>query len=578
MVGKLRAILFRLRRGGYEVGPNGVFKLPRELRDRAFMVRRAEVGAVVLWLAPGQRFAPDIQKLISVTARAYGQPEIIETETPDDVAEMWNADTARIRATASRTIPNYQRVLESIFTAAAEADASDVKIIEGSTSTQVRIVIAGQELDWPGSVTTVEGRRMISHIFSMRDGGSGTVALEMGTFAGFSIQASSEGIGNFRMPPRVLKIRGQKGFHEQADGSHGYHVVARILYRTVTDKQVTLSHLGHDSEVLGVMAAARKKMKGAVIIGGETGDGKSTSIVTNIHAMVEEKQARTSIMTIEDPVEYAVNLPGVIQIPVQAGKTSEEREANYRAALMHFVRCNPQVGMVSEIRDVYAARQVFQFIESGHQVWTTIHVTSADNILFRLIDMGVEPPELARPNAIQLLARQVLVPVLCPHCRKAHPHHSSWNTRNPDGCPTCLTGNDGKERQGVARDAWAGYQRLLAVTEIIKPNDAFLGFVQKNDAIGARKYWLGSKKDGGLAGLSVPEKLAAMVNAGLIDVTDALKKGGDPEERTISEEPEKLAWYRRVVENYDFDLGRLPDRPPADDENHVLQLASVRTQ
>lgn len=538
------------------------------------MIYHAEVGVVVLHLAPDQRYSNDIQKLISRTARVYGEPDIIETETPDDIAEMWNTDALKARDTADRVIPNYQRLLETVFAEAAAAAASDVKLIEGSTSTQVRIVIAGQELDWSRSVTTAEGRKMISHLFSMRDGGSGATALEKGTFASFSIQASSRGLDNFVLPPRVLKIRGQKGFHEKSDGGHGYHIVARILYRTATDGRQTLTDLGHDSEVLRVMATARQKMKGAVIVGGETGDGKSTSIVTNIHAMVHEQKKRTSIMAIEDPVEYAVNLPGVIQIPVRAGKDAKEREANYRAALMHFVRSNPQVGMVSEIRDAYGARQVFQFIASGHQVWTTIHVTSADNILFRLIDMGVDPPELARPEAIQLLARQVLVPVLCPDCRQAHPEHSSWKVRNPEGCATCQkSGEDGVKRSGVAKDAWAGYQRLLAVTETIQPDDKFLGFVQKNDAIGARRYWLGSKEDGGTAGLSVPEKLGAMVNAGLIDVAAAMKKGSDPQPRTIAEEPEKLSWYRRVVENYDFEANLLPDQPPsAEDEQRVVDF------
>ena len=69
----------------------------------------------------------------------------------------------------------------------------------------------------------------------------------------------------------------------------------------------------------------------------------------------------------------------------------DERAEHFKEALMHFCRVHPASGMVSEIRDADAARQVMQFIDTGHQVWTTIHVHSANAILFRLIDMGVDP-------------------------------------------------------------------------------------------------------------------------------------------------------------------------------------------
>ena len=72
---------------------------------------------------------------------------------------------------------------------------------------------------------------------------------------------------------------------------------------------------------------------------------------------------------------------------------------------MHFCRVHPASGMVSEIRDADAARQVLQFIDTGHQVWTTIHVHSANAILFRLLDMGVGTAEVCKPGNIELLMK-----------------------------------------------------------------------------------------------------------------------------------------------------------------------------
>ena len=79
---------------------------------------------------------------------------------------------------------------------------------------------------------------------------------------------------------------------------------------------------------------------------------------------------------------------------------------------MHFCRVHPASGMVSEIRDADAAREVLQFIDTGHQVWTTIHVHSANAILFRLLDMGVSPAEVCKPGNVVLLMKQTLLPRL----------------------------------------------------------------------------------------------------------------------------------------------------------------------
>ena len=75
--------------------------------------------------------------------------------------------------------------------------------------------------------------------------------------------------------------------------------------------------------------------------------------------------------------------------------------------------------MVSEIRDADAARQVLQAVDTGHQIWTTIHVDNANAILFRLLDMGVEAPAITKPGNVKLLMKQTLLRMLCERCSLA---------------------------------------------------------------------------------------------------------------------------------------------------------------
>ena len=143
-----------------------------------------------------------------------------------------------------------------------------------------------------------------------------------------------------------------------------------------------------------------------------------------------------------------------------------------------------------------AARQVMQFIDTGHQVWTTIHVHSANAILFRLIDMGVGVAEVTKPGNVALLMKQTLLPLLCPDCaleRHAEGRVAPDNLaaclrgngavryRNPKGCPRCRREDGG----AVAARAWNGYIEQTAIAETIRPDAGYLAFVRDRDPLGA---------------------------------------------------------------------------------------------
>ena len=211
---------------------------------------------------------------------------------------------------------------------------------------------------------------------------------------------------------------------------------------------MTLERLGFSATEAALFAGIRMAPHGGVFIGGTAGDGKSTTLAANLALQMAEFDGQLNLVTIEDPVEYRI--PGAVQIAVPTSALGDERAGHFKEALMHFCRVHPASGMVSEIRDADAARQVMQFIDTGHQVWTTIHVHSANAILFRLIDMGVGVAEVTKSGNVALLMKQTLLPLLCPDCaleRHAEGRVAPENLaarlrgngavryRNPRGCP-----------------------------------------------------------------------------------------------------------------------------------------------
>jgi general secretion pathway protein E len=489
--------------------------------DRREIVAVYETGEI--FYATGKRFHKFVTEAQTYVTRELRKDPALTEVLPADVLGHYKAvsgDDSRGKSEA------HERLAERILRDAASSRTSDIKIIRTPERTIVRFMIAGQEIDYGVSVTSLEGNALIAYIFDTRDEGAGHSTKQKGEFQGFSVSNARRSGSGLVLPDNVLKLRCQKGFHE-TNADLMDHLVIRIFYRE-TEEMASLESLGLDPYALRALKGAREGMKGAVIIGGETGDGKSTTIISAVKRQYDEYEGQISIVTVEDPVEYKLDEPGIVQIPIQSSGDAEKRTANYRAALMHFVRINPHVGVVSEIRDAEAARQVLQFIETGHQVWTTIHINAVNSIPFRLIDMGIEPTELSKPKSLRLMMKQTLVPLLC---RCATRDERGFWRRNREGCQVCRSRVKGPE----AEKAWSGYQRQIAVTEFIEPDDTYLTLVRQNDAIGAKNYWERPQDKGGMGGVTLSEKLNMLVHLGVCDPKDVIKKGAQ-----ILPKPDKM--------------------------------------
>ena len=186
----------------------------------------------------------------------------------------------------------------------------------------------------------------------------------------------------------------------------GERIVMRLLDKSSV--LLDLAEIGMDKGQLAAMESLIHKANGIVLVTGPTGSGKTTTLYA---ALSKINRPDLNIMTIEDPVEY--QLKGISQTPV-----SPKIDLTFANGLRSFLRQDPDVIMVGEIRDRETAEIAIQASLTGHLVFSTVHTNDAAGAITRLIDMGVEA-YLVGSSLIGVLAQR-LVRVLCKECREAY--------------------------------------------------------------------------------------------------------------------------------------------------------------
>jgi type IV pilus assembly protein PilB len=178
-----------------------------------------------------------------------------------------------------------------------------------------------------------------------------------------------------------------------------------IVVRVIDDRNVItdLKELGFLPQAEKDFLKAISKSKGIVVLTGPTGSGKSTTLMASLHYVVDQSR---NVLTIEDPVEYAIK--GTRQLKIGRKFTFEE-------AIRTILRHDPDIVMVGEIRDKITADVAVKLANTGHLTFTTLHTNDAPSAISRLYKMGVEPFLLA--YAINIIVAQRLVRKLCPFCR-----------------------------------------------------------------------------------------------------------------------------------------------------------------
>ena len=240
----------------------------------------------------------------------------------------------------------------------------------------------------------------------------------------------------------------------------GEKVVIRIL--DPSSAQMGIDALGYEPDEKAKLLEAISRPYGMVLVTGPTGSGKTVSLYTCLNLL---NQPGVNISTAEDPAE--INLPGVNQVNV-----NEKAGLTFAAALRAFLRQDPDIIMVGEIRDLETADIAIKAAQTGHLVLSTLHTNDAPSTLTRLLNMGVAPFNIA--SSINLITAQRLARRLCPKCKV--PHHDiperalldagfrpedldgQWQPYRPVGCPACHEGYKGR----------VGIYQVMPVTEAIQ--------------------------------------------------------------------------------------------------------------
>jgi type IV pilus assembly protein PilB len=187
---------------------------------------------------------------------------------------------------------------------------------------------------------------------------------------------------------------------------YGEKVVLRILDKS--SLQLDMTKLGFDQKPLEDFLDAIEKPYGMILVTGPTGSGKTTTLYS---ALQRINKPGVNIMTAEDPVEY--NFFGINQVQMK-----EEIGLTFAAALRSFLRQDPDIIMVGEIRDFETAEIAVKAALTGHLVLSTVHTNDAPSTITRLVNMGIEPFLVS--SSIVLIVAQRLARKICPKCKEEH--------------------------------------------------------------------------------------------------------------------------------------------------------------
>ena len=229
--------------------------------------------------------------------------------------------------------------------------------------------------------------------------------------------------------------------------THGERLTLRLL--AVETEQLTLNRLGMSELATRTFATYTAQKQGMILLSGPTGAGKSTTLYAALRHRLANHPGR--FITVEDPVEF--DIVGVAQIEVDTAD-----KVRFDTVLRNILRSDPDVIMIGEIRDFSSADVAIKAALTGHLVFSSIHTNSASGVITRMIDMGLEPFQVAA--TVRLCIAQRLARRLCPDCRRprnisaaeaaaiGRPDAANATVYEPKGCPKC-NGRGYKGRIGL---------------------------------------------------------------------------------------------------------------------------------
>lgn len=342
---------------------------------------------------PVRREIMSVPALNALTAKTYAQSDLSSSadaaiDNPQDLSALADGlpQTADLLDDADDA--PVIRLINGILQEAIRARASDVHVEPYETRLSVRYRIDGtlsEKLALPARLAPVLVSRV--KVMARLDIAQKRIPQD-GRF--------SLNLGERRIDVRVSTLPAR----------HGERLVMRLLEKD--QDRMDLSELGMEPDLLADFQNSLAKPNGIILVTGPTGSGKTTTLYG---ALSQLNDGSRNILTVEDPVEYALDGIGQTQVNDKVGMS-------FSAGLRAILRQDPDVVMVGEIRDGETAEIAVQAALTGHLVLSTVHTNSAIAAITRLRDMGVEPFLLA--STVTALVAQRLVRRLCAECKEPY--------------------------------------------------------------------------------------------------------------------------------------------------------------
>lgn len=244
----------------------------------------------------------------------------------------------------------------------------------------------------------------------------------------------------------------------------GEKIVMRIL--DPSSAQMGIDALGYEEDQKALYLEALNQPQGMILVTGPTGSGKTVSLYTGLNIL---NTAEVNISTAEDPVE--INLEGINQVNV-----NPKQGMDFSQALRAFLRQDPDIIMVGEIRDLETAEIAIKAAQTGHMVMSTLHTNSAAETLTRLRNMGV--PSFNIATSVNLIIAQRLARKLCNHCKK--PLDIPREAQIQEGFPEDKIGTFKIYRPVGCEQCNGGYKGRVGIYEVVKITPALQRIIMED--------------------------------------------------------------------------------------------------
>jgi type II secretory ATPase GspE/PulE/Tfp pilus assembly ATPase PilB-like protein len=402
-----------------------------------------------------------------------------------------------------------QHGAKELLSEACAAQASDIHIRVKTLSTEVFFRIHN-DLERVGGYTREHGERLLATFYSAM------TSVSDNAYKPTERQDASISERD-KLPGQLISVR-----IATTPTSDGTLMVLRLLYNDAgqsTDPQ----ELGFSAEHAAALQRMKDSPTGMNIVSGPAGAGKSTTLQRLLLGQIAASGGRLHVITIEDPVEYPI--AGAVQTPVTNASSEEDRSRLFAEAISNAMRLDPNTIMVGEVRDRASAQSALRAAMTGHQVWTTVHASSAMGIVDRLEDLGLPLRMVADPSVITGMVSQRLVKLLCPHCKQriaSDPGRLSTallervlQVTGRAYAQACMAG------PGCTHCRGKGTVGRTLLAEVITPDEKFFAHLRAGRKAQALEHW--AKE---LGGRTLVEHAIQKVCAGLVDPAMAERSVG----------------------------------------------------